>query len=346
MWLHLPTSACSPGAADLTSLSESQSRALAALVTVSGKVRRPPYWLRAWPKARWMKRLSGLTCEPSQANFIVAAWLESLADSHAQTSALPDGKPESPESTADSGSSTLDSFARFNHDGSLSRTSHQCSLFPQEELYSENLPKQGSMRNGYLYERPTLALRTEGSGCSFSRGEWPTPVANDDNKTPEAHLAMKARMKGGPLSSITSLNVLTQLWLTPRSEDSESAGNHPGAVDSLTGATRLWATPRTITGGGETAERKKELGRDGSGGGDLQAQVSMWNTPAARDYRSPNADPDQHPDQLANQVCHSSLPDPATTLHGAASSPSGQTSRRRLVDALTQILSNYLWDCR
>jgi hypothetical protein len=37
--------------------------------------------------------------------------------------------------------------------------------------------------------------------------QWPTPVAaNDDNKTPEAHLAMKARMGGGR-KEITSLNV-------------------------------------------------------------------------------------------------------------------------------------------
>lgn len=31
--------------------------------------------------------------------------------------------------------------------------------------------------------------------------------------------------------------------------------------------------------GGESAERKKELGRANSGGGDLQAAVSLWNTP-------------------------------------------------------------------
>jgi hypothetical protein len=39
---------------------------------------------------------------------------------------------------------------------------------------------------------------------------WPTPVANDDNKTPEAHMAMKHRMKGGPRNTITSLNVMVK----------------------------------------------------------------------------------------------------------------------------------------
>jgi hypothetical protein len=35
----------------------------------------------------------------------------------------------------------------------------------------------------------------------------PTPCANDDNKTPAAHMAMKARMKGGERNTITSLQV-------------------------------------------------------------------------------------------------------------------------------------------
>lgn len=41
---------------------------------------------------------------------------------------------------------------------------------------------------------------------------WLTPVSNDDNKTPKAHLAMKSRMVGGPRNTITSLQVLAQVW--------------------------------------------------------------------------------------------------------------------------------------
>jgi hypothetical protein len=46
-----------------------------------------------------------------------------------------------------------------------------------------------------------------------------------------------------------------------------------------------WPTPRTITGGAESAERKKELGRENAGGGDLQAVAHNWPTPAARDHK-------------------------------------------------------------
>ena len=44
-------------------------------------------------------------------------------------------------------------------------------------------------------------------------------------------------------------------------------------------------TPRTVTGGAESTERKQELGRTKSGGGDLQAAaiLSGWTTPQAHD---------------------------------------------------------------
>jgi hypothetical protein len=47
--------------------------------------------------------------------------------------------------------------------------------------YSETLPRSGSMRNGRLYERPTSAPRTGGSGGSSSRGLLPTPTVSDAN---------------------------------------------------------------------------------------------------------------------------------------------------------------------
>lgn len=45
-----------------------------------------------------------------------------------------------------------------------------------------------------------------------------------------------------------------------------------------------WPNPRTVTGGAESAERKQELGRTKSGGGDLQAValIAGWPSPAAQ----------------------------------------------------------------
>jgi hypothetical protein len=60
---------------------------------------------------------------------------------------------------------------------------------------------------------------------------WPTPVAHDDGKTPEAHLAMKARMKGGPRNTITSLAVMVkaverETWPTPTANRRSGLQSH------------------------------------------------------------------------------------------------------------------------
>ncbi len=47
----------------------------------------------------------------------------------------------------------------------------------------------------------------------------------------------------------------------------------------------LWPTPRAMSGGPESAKRKKELGRTQSGGGCLQSAVKDWPTPSARDWK-------------------------------------------------------------
>lgn len=70
---------------------------------------------------------------------------------------------------------------------------------------------------------PTAPSSTDGSHL----GLWMTPVANDDNKSVEAHLAMKQRMKGGPRKKITSLQVQIKevsAWPTPHA----NAGTGPG----------------------------------------------------------------------------------------------------------------------
>jgi len=66
-----------------------------------------------------------------------------------------------------------------------------------------------------------------------------------------------------------------------------------------------WPTPKTPTGGPESAERKQELGRTESGGGDLQAvaQMAAWPTPQSHDERERgNTEADHHyfPHDLSN----------------------------------------------
>jgi len=57
-----------------------------------------------------------------------------------------------------------------------------------------------------------LLLPGQAVECLHQAQQWMTPVANDDNKTPEAHMAMKKRMKGGERNTITSLAVQTRCF--------------------------------------------------------------------------------------------------------------------------------------
>jgi hypothetical protein len=241
VWLRLPRSVYLPAQEYLTSPSISLLEELARSCAWRGNSLRPESWRRVLKTGVFQTLLSGLMYEPSTADRLMVAWTESLAVSHAPTCPLPDDKLGLMETPVDSSSSTCESFAKFSPDGFLLKTSRQFSLFQQEEPYSENLPRSGSMRNGELFERPMLAPRIDATGLSS--------------------------------------------WPTPRSEDSESCGNHPGAVDSLTGATRQWATPNCrddhnpSTPDSPRTARKLEQGWTI----DLNEQAAWWTTPQAHD---------------------------------------------------------------
>lgn len=102
-----------------------------------------------------------------------------------------------------------------------------------------------------------------------------------------------------------------------------------------------WPTPRTVTGGAESAERKKELGRVNSGGGDLQAAalIAGWPSPtvgnatgsqAAKDASATGRRPDGTKATVAlNPVAHlAAWPTPATRDHKDGAAPSVIASGR------------------
>ena len=149
---------------------------------------------------------------------------------------------------------------------------------------------------------------TSGKGC----GSWPTPCALPDNKSPEAHLAMKKRMgerdgTGANRTAITDLQVMAKTTLAP------------------------WQTPtgQDASGGPRTPDKK----RGAAPGNQAIAKLTSWATPATRDYRFANAKPwserggGKKGEQLNNQAVHLA-PWPTPSAQGSAGEISEDLERR------------------
>ena len=136
-------------------------------------------------------------------------------------------------------------------------------LTPQADLFSDlgwskfsgTLPSSGSMRNGHLYERPTLVQRTGANDCSSSP-LLATPMAHERTHTPRkvhhgiqlanqvADLGVRmlptatvsdtytgnlasSQQKPGSMHSVTLPQAVTRLLPTPRAQNGEDRNSKP-----------------------------------------------------------------------------------------------------------------------
>ena len=288
--------------------------------------RRPQSWALVLRTGVYQKLLSGLTLSSSMASRGAALWISSLADFPAPTSPSPESKPESKGNTPGSGLNTSASFARFDQNSCLLRTSRQFSLFPQEQPYLEGLPKAGSMRSGYLFERPTWKRPIAESACS----SWPTPCSQDQGRT---EFNANNRIDQGHQAD---LSTVAAIWPSPRSEDSEACGNHPGATDSLTGATREWRTPKSRDHHAQgprpdATQRQTDLAD--------QAQ-SLWQTPATDSFHSRGGD---RKDEMGLDQQARSYPTPSARdwKDGRASEETTESNARPLNEFVLNEMENW-----
>ena len=160
-----------------------------------------------------------------------------------------------------------------------------------------------------------------------------------------------------------SLHHIGAQWPTPRSEDSESAGNHPGATDSLTGVTGMWPTPQAH----DERERGNTMADNHYYPHDLSNATSLWQTPASDSFRSrggerkdemgldqqarwmtPSANEDAYRLQGNTQASNALEPQSRrflqalqTETDGQPSSGSAPTSRRQLNPAFVEWLMGW-----
>ena len=231
----------------------------------------PRSWLRVWKRASWLKLLSGMSLEHSRADAIAESLISSQRGSLASRSAPLESAKEALIPATD-GLPLAGWYSMLLQASSSWRTSPALISFGTTTRKSDHaFSLWGSKLRRASSQRRRSARLIFGNGSSG----WPTAVANDDNKSYEAHMAMKARMKGGPRKTATSLQVVAQNWPTPDTapEAPNTGSNKKSGPPGLGNAATMWQTPATDAFRSRGGDRVEEPG--------LDRQARMWSTPHA-----------------------------------------------------------------
>lgn len=256
----------------------------------------------------------------------------------------------------------------LNPDTCSLKTFQGCLFTTQYDELSETWPDSGMWAGGVVYELRNSEPVTSESESSL----WRTPHPRDDH-------AQGPRLKAKQRQIYLCDQATT--WPTANTKDANSAARHttttgvmhPGTT--LTDAIRMWPTPVVPSGGRTTStsnydaqgnkrqiqlEAVAPLWRtpDGPGTGGprshhesigeghqvtIAEQAEHWITPNARDWKSETSSQNnryQRSPNLSRQVYRLS-PQAPRIPDGPASSPKGQTSRRRLNPRFVEFLMGF-----
>lgn len=298
----------------------------------------PQHWPRAWKRATWLRRLSGLTSEPSALEHGVESWIASLR----ATRASPTVSPESAAGPTTTASSSTRCCVSSTSAGLIvcsertSRGTRTDSLRLSSDHWSEwvtALRQESSLR-------PRSEQATGESGCS----SWPTAsvMLTGEATDPEVFAARQARAKAkgyngngcGP-----DLAMAAKMWPTARVERggyTRDKGDPEQERPTLEGLAKQWSTPSAHDGRRPGADIHSTQGRN------LNREAAQWPTPAARDHKGVNSTEHVetngtgrcHLDQLPNFVEHCFSPPVPATPDGPASLPQRRVLSPQFVEWL------------
>ena len=335
-WLFVPASVVSKAASNSPCLTPEP------FVMSRGKPMRWPSLQRAWKTKAWMKRLSGLTLPPSTASRGVARWIASLPVSRVSPSPSP--ASASHKTTPDGSGPTLQEYLAKYDPASSSWKTCQGSFLPDLETFSGTWPRSGSMRDGVVFERPTLAPVKGANGGSA----WPTPTVKSEAQTAEnptpgqtGGTTLPGEAMRWPTPRVTTsgmapsqkeiaegnpkkrLEVSAQLWTTPCADDTGNrTKQYAQGGTALSMQAGQWPTPHASAGTG--------AGNAGRAGGvNIQTAVATWPTPTTRDHKDGATTLENTPVNglLGRQVL-------VTPMDGKPTSKNTRTLNPRFVEAL------------
>lgn len=284
-WLYVPDMEDSSLRSDLC------SETISALsVTWRGITYRLEYLQRAWRTKPSIRRLSGMTLQPSTATAGVERWISSQQDSPASRLVLRVSDSAPPMSDG-FGRISPELFARFDR-GSCSWKTYPDLFGTVSDVLPEIWPKAGSLRNGTVSQLPRSARRTNASGFSF----WHTPRAiyGDGHAgmesethltgqaishwpTPDASAMRRYNTSPGPAGPRPTLALSVENWSTPLGREwKDTAGaNVPENGILAREVFNDWATPR--------AEDSERTGAHRGTPDTLTSQLDHWQTPRSED---------------------------------------------------------------
>lgn len=353
MWLYLPSASAPGSECSTTELTSPSAERCALSCSWRGKPSVSRIWQRRWNKVVWLRRLSGLTCEPSAAQSAALSWAARLADegsacssaeSHASHTACP-GSAVGRAMNATWWPLSWTRLASTCPRSRLSRTS-QASLPGMEEADSPGFAMDWAawvtgLRQDYSARlRWAQATGDNGSSCSA----WQTPdagvmgtrrqgatLAERQTREPEALLRTQAatwptprgeeRSQKNSADAGVSTSKAAETWPTPSATDDKGVGQpdgrRPVCDDDLPTGVERWPTPEA----NDSGANQRGPGLDSSRGADLKQGVENWPTPAAQNWRSGQASAETfeaNPRPLQEWACRfpATPPDPPTSAHG------------------------------
>lgn len=238
--------------------------------TLKGKQRPLQSWQRTWNEGGWIRLLSGMTLQPSQAMSLAHSWITSTLSQQDFLANRGQSQDSEKELMTNDGSGLLSSdwFAKYDHEASSWRTS-QVSFMEELNTFSETWPRSGSMRNGQVFEHQMLAhpIAERGSLSWATATALDRPRSPEEWKTPTTDSASQrtARYKQGGLPLATQA---AQNWASPVAADAAQ-----GAIENEnTKYIRL------------KSGRLRKIANSGESGSlGLAREVRHWLTPSANE---------------------------------------------------------------
>jgi hypothetical protein len=281
MWLYIPQSRSALESVDLTTeLTEQSAERFATSLWWKGKRLAQATWRRKWKATSWLKRLSGLTLEPLQAQNATLTFADRFAE-EVSTSSLAES-PANPgpslasrlEQTMNAtyGRQVLKQLAITNRGLFLSRMfrGSQASLLGSDES-PQILPEWVTQLQAVSLRRQKSAEAISANGALL----WAIARATDTNNPGE-------HGQGGQ-----DLRTQVENWMTPRAMDGQGSTWMSGPkgiqVPTHSGQAQMWTTVTASEAGGTFESRKKAKQKTG------REQVTILNVVAADGWPTPTA---------------------------------------------------------